>query len=371
MEKFKKFVVNFTDHKDVLKLKTLIPKISALPILHCLRLTVKDQVLKIVCTDLENTAIYSMPVLSEGDFDFIVDSQYLFNLIKNHKKANIKITPIDDQIFFYSEEMHYAYKITSKLSQFPLLPDISIPESAPEVDYPNFYKILSHAINFASRDLQRPLFAGVFFHYNNRKYYVVATDGKKIYEEKLDFKLHKSMRDIVIGSTLIKTFLKFKKLGDVVTTHMQNNHVVLKSGCLTLMGYLVEGKFPDYTKAMTFTDEAYTNFKFHKSLLLSIHQAIKPFVSYDTSRVKHYYTQNSLNISATQRETDTVICKLEIDNDIDGHSEYGVNINYFILCLNAFDESEEIDLRIPRSSNLPLLMSSGNKCILLMPLRLS
>ena len=369
--KEKMFVVNFTGHKNIFGRKYVFLKSNSLPVLMCLRLFIENEVLKIISTNLENTVIYSIPVKSEHNFDFLIDGKFLLEIIKNHKKSDIAVFPKEDIIVFLVDEMTYTYRISSKLEQFPNIPTFSSDTNLPEIDYLVFYSIINRVVKFVSSGMNRPIFNGVYFRHREGNHYVVATDGKKIYEEKLDFEIDKSMNNTIISASFLHLFLNFKKLNANIKLYNWEETVVMEIGNITFISHLIQGRYADYTKAFAFTeDNFYTNFKFKKALFMDTLNAMKKFVSFDTFKSKHKYSHNQLIISSSARGEWGVERKLKIENDKTTEMVYAVNINYFILCLNAFDKDEEITMRIPNTPNIPLLFSCDNRRALLMTLRM-
>jgi len=371
-------IINFSEHKNVFNIFKVIPNRNTMVILKSIRMVVKKQVLQIIATNLEEVMIYSMPVISKGKHDFLIDAKYLMNIIQNHKKEDIKIYPKEEVIVFMAGDIVYTYvrSLTLNLGSYPVIPDVSKDTGSVAVNYESFCNSVKSALCFTSNEINRPVYRGVYFNHYDQKQYIVATDGKKVYEEELKYSIDKSMEDVLLIKETIILFLRFKKLCSEMYFYRKESRIMIRAGCLMIISYKPDIKFPDHRKVFEFKDkDLYTNLKFKKSLLLGPSNALKSFVSDDTGKIEHRYSKNLLSLTAKRRGESSVECLINIENNNYSRTIYAVNLPYFIICLNAFDNNEEITLRVSklndaRSSYIPLLFSSGNKRVLLMPLRL-
>jgi DNA polymerase-3 subunit beta len=203
---------------------------------------------------------------------------------------------------------------------------------------------------------------------------MVATDGKKIAEFTLSnhLDIQESIDQIIPTKGLL--FLDKVIVEDIpsISVLIESNRVMFSYGNYTIFTHIIEGRFPDYTKAIPLNNA--NILRINKNNLKNAVRRVSLLASEETFKVKFDITSDKLTISSAKREEGEADEKIE-EFDYNGDPLIiAFNYKYLNSILNVI-ETKEIEIRMGKPNEPALFFNCDSEekytaRFLLMPLRL-
>lgn len=112
-------------------------------------------------------------------------------------------------------------------------------------------KLLKQALNktviAASNDEARPVLTGVYFHTNQNKLYIVATDSYRLAEARV-IPLDQSITALIPASSAQDLLRILSEEEQEVTVVCDDQQILFKTGDVEMVARLIDEKYPDYKK---------------------------------------------------------------------------------------------------------------------------
>jgi len=328
--------------------------------------------IEITATDLDITAIVEIEAMvSEGGKATV--SAKSFNEII-HSLPNSLITFEEEDSLLNISCDHSIFKILcSDYQQFPLVPEMNLTD-AQEIDALLFGKMISYTHFAVSVEINRPVFTGIFWKITSERQLMVATDGKKIAEFTLDAntEIEEEKEKIIPTKGLLFLDKVINEENEKILVQIETNRIMFKYGPYKIFSHVIEGKYPDYTKAIP-TDNQNLLICNKKILKESIRR-VSLLASEDTLRIKFEINSELIKVSSSNKEMGGASDSIETFSYEGEPLTIAFNFRFLLSILNII-ETEEVVIRMG-GRNTPSLICNNNLeapykiRFLLMPLRI-
>lgn len=369
-----KFSIEKKDLQNSIQyLFSIIPSKNAMPVLTNYLIEADEQAntITFTATDLEITVIstFDASVIESGKI--AVSARNLTEIINSLPDALINFMVDDDELVIKCKQSNFKL-LCAEVSQFPLIPQVD-ESNAISINAQMFKKMIDNTTFAVSTERNRPIFTGIYWKMSTKEQAMVATDGKKIAEFKLfnSFDIEKPIEQVIPTKGLI--FLD-KVIDDIdeVSVLIESNRVMFKYGQYTVFTHILEGQFPDYTKAMPTDNNSIL--KVDKILLRDAVKRVSLLASEDTNKIKFDIRKESISIESTKQEEGEANEKID-EFDFNGE-ELSIAFNYkFLISILNVIETKKVEMHLGHSTQPVLFYNTEqhkeySARFLLMPLRL-
>jgi len=353
------------ERKDLLPhiqhLNNIVPSKNTMPILtnYLIEADEIENQLIITVTDLEITVITHLNANVAEAGKVAISARKFMDILARLPNMMIVFTKNEDDIIIRCDDIEFNL-LCAETSQFPLVPEVDLSNAA-QIDATLFQKMIINTSFAVSTEINRPIFTGIHWIIDPNFQMMAATDGKKIAEFKYVMPTHVEERIERIIPTKGLVFLD-KVISDAakdVSVLIESNRVVFQYGPYLLMTHVIEGRYPDYSKALP-------------NLLKDAVNRVSLLATEDTYKV-HLYLKDNLVIDSSNREEGEAHEKIT-NFDYNGeHLEIAFNFKFFLAILNVI-ESEKVEFHFGKSNEGALIFNHGDDIeyyarFLLMPLR--
>lgn len=359
---------------NIQHLYNIVPSKNTMPILtnYLLEADSQNNVLKFTATDLEITVVvgFSANIVEGGKA--AVSARNLNEIINSLPESTVHFLMEEDNLQINCEHVKFSLHCAES-SQFPLIPQKDL-SNVIELDAAMFKKMIDNTHFAVSTEINRPIFTGIFWKLIPEEQLMVATDGKKIAEFVLKNPLDipEPIEQIIPTKGLLFLDKVYSEDLSRISVLLESNRVMFVYGNFTIFTHIIEGRFPDYTKAIPDNNNNVLHIK--KNKLKEAVKRVSLLASEDTFKVKFDITNEILTINSVKREEG------EANEFLDDFKYSGepliiaFNYRYLYSILNVL-ESEEIEIRMGKSNEPALFFNvekdeSYHARFLLMPLRL-
>ena len=355
-------------------LNSIIPSKNTMPILTNFLIQADRQtnLLKFTATDLELTVVAELTADVSEDGKVTVSARNLSDTISTLPDVMIHFMLEEDNLRIICEHTRYSLKCAES-SQFPLVPQREM-SNVIKLDAIMFKKMIDNTHFAVSTEINRPIFTGICWKLLPEYQLMVATDGKKIAEFKLNLRseLTEPIEQVIPTKGLLFLDKVFSDDLPEIAVLLESNRVMFVYGNYTIFTHIIEGKFPDYTKAIPTSNNNVLKIK--RSLLKDAVRRAAPLATEDTFKIKIDISESQLSINSAKREEGEADTTLE-DYHYSGEVlTIAFNYKYLNAILSVL-ESEFIELRMGKANEPALFFNTEiderySARFLLMPLRL-
>lgn len=221
------------------------------PILSCVKLSTKDDVLRLAATDGEaalRLSISAFRVDTPGEA--AVPAERLLGIVRELGDAEIRLESDERYCVIRGQGSELRIFVQSP-ADFPSIPEFD-DEADLVVDGAQLWRMISLTIYAAARETSRFAINGVLWEKQGKRLFMVATDGRRLARaggpvsggRVADFQAIIPAKALNIFE---RVFTPPKEKGDwTVDIKILPNQVMLRSGDRVLSTALVEGHFPKY-----------------------------------------------------------------------------------------------------------------------------
>ena len=370
-----KFSIEKVDiQKNIQHLNTIIPSKNTMPILTNFLIVADEETntLQFTATDLEITIIVEMTAsITQGGK--IAVSAKNFNDMINVMPDKMVHFVVEEEVL--NVQCHYSkYQLNcTDTSQYPLRPPKDL-SNATEIDASLFKKMIQNTHFAVSTDMNRPIFTGICWKIHPQNQMMIATDGKKIAEFTMfkPFEIQEEIEPILPTKGLLFLDKVISDESPTIMVQIESNRVMFEYQNFTVYTHLIEGRFPDYTKAIPQNNN--NILRMNKNDLKNAIKRVSLLASEDTFRVKFDLTEERFSIHSVRREEG------EADDRVESYHYQGepivIAFNYrFLTAILSAIETEDVEIRMGKPSEPALIFNTETKDeyhvrFLLMPLRL-
>jgi DNA polymerase-3 subunit beta len=346
------------------KVKRVIEKKSALPVLSCTHLQNENDKLSIQATDLENYLTVSIKSNDNNSWTAPV------NFDKLHKLAqateNITLQRAENKLIIKTEKGQH--RLTISEDEFPEFPKPEFSFSLSTVFlHKAIYKV-SYAI---SKDLDRRALQGLYIHEHQGKLHFVGTDGHRLALFWLNDLTDNEVDNLLIPrktlkvlEALLKDYVGSLKIGkDTTFLHFAGDD-------FTLSVRQLEGEYPDYMAAIP--NEFNIQVCINKNDFLSALKEISAIAENSAFPVRLSLSNNKLLLQVSEPDYGEGEVQIEVEYEGEPIS-IGFNGRYLTEALERFDTSN-IWLKIVDTESAVVISSEDEEIdpymCLIMPMRL-
>ena len=325
---------------SVEKLKEVVSKVEkisqknpTLPILSCILLEVKKNILIIKATNLDLGIEISIPVKTHTEGFVAVSasvlSQFLTSIISEKSvdiyddgnvlhletvksKTSLKIFPVDD---------------------FPIIPRVEEGKEF-DIDINKFVDGLKSVWYSSAISSIKPELSSVYIYGGENELIFVATDSFRLAEKKVKYKNTPDIPSILIPNKNVGEIIKiFDGEKENITLTINKNQVIFTSPSIYFTSRAVEGNFPDYKQIIP--KEHTTTVTILKSDLMNALKVTNVFVD-SFNQVRFSIEKNKKNIELTAKNGDVGENLVSITASVDGENlSVGFNYRYIIDCFQS------------------------------------
>lgn len=317
----------------------------------------------------EDTDIESFHVENEGSF--ILPAKYIVEIIRKMNDEWINFETIDTNLITVSTEK----------AEFTL-------KCLPIEDYPKFYFIeneayfttsiqgLKQSLNetsfCVSQNESRPALTGINFQLEGKNLILTGSDSFRLSQKKMTIATNEPIeKNCIIPGKTAQELLKLMNdsFDQEIKIHFSDNKFLFAFDQIKVQTNLVEGKYPETTKAIPQTFAF--DIKLQKEMLLhSVDLASLLSREIHNSIVNFNVEKNTLEVSSLSEEVGKVWEKVDIQNPSQQQLKLAVNGQFVLDALKVID-SEMIYLKFNNELMPFVIMSEQQEDLLqvIVPLR--
>ncbi|MEA1973628.1 MAG: DNA polymerase III subunit beta, partial [Candidatus Cloacimonadota bacterium] len=330
--------------------------------------------LRFTASDLELTVIveFEASVIESGK---VTINAKLFNdVIANLPNTVLSFARDDEQLHVDYSKSDYHFLIANA-NRYPLIPPNDL-ENAVEIEAPLYKRMINNTSFAVLKEGNKTVYNGIYWKIDKENQIMASTDGTKIAE----FIINKSSNIENESKAIIplKGLSFLEKIIDnnseeLLYAKIQPNRIIYTYKNYIIYVNLLEGTYPDYTKA--FPKEVQENkFLIDKEVLKSNVKRVSLLASEEFLKIRLDFSSNQeLMISAINRELGDA---KEILNNIDyDGNDLSLSLNYrHMLSIIEIIESDKLLIRMGNEKS-PIMFYNEKKNddfqvkFLLMPLR--
>ena len=340
----------------------VVEKKHNLPILSHVLITVNNNELSIIATDLEIQIEAKSKIKSDKDFKFTVYAKNLIDIIKYLDKEQLVVFKVTTKKITITIN-EYKYELNTFASNnFPLLKQSAIKNKKKDSISvsANKLKNLINNISFtiANQDI-RIYFNGLYFEANAKELTLVATDGHRLSKgtiEQLNKNIDKKTAILPKKAVneLIKTTSKTTK-DKIININITNNYFNTEFDNINLTSQLINATFPEYEEIIPKESNI---IKVELGPFISALRNVVPLVDDKKKNVKILFSNNNIDIY-TESERGKAHTKINITKQ-HNNLEVIFNINYLMDILDKIND-KYVRINIPSKNKKSYLFTSDKK----------
>ena len=343
---------------------------GALPVLTGLFLSVEDDVLTIIGSDLDLTVRGSLSVTVIDPGKAVVPARLIVDIVRSLDSGAVEISIEGDEAKISGGRSNFALR-TLPVDDFPILPDPSgnkVTVTAEALSYG-----LRQVVMAASSDDARPILTGVLLSAEEGGLRLVATDSYRLAVRDLpDATVLNEGQKVLVPSRALNELIRVLGDADEVVVRLGDRDVtfdvVTDIGSVQVTTRLIEGEFPNYRQLIP---SSYPNqVVVAREPLLEAVRRVK-LMAREATPLRITQKLNTLELMAITQDVGQA--HEEVDAKYDGEElTVAFNADYLIQGLEAAT-GDEVVLETLDALKPAVLRSNtgGDFLYLLMPVRVS
>lgn len=349
------------------ELAPLAGKKQALMILSNVKCVVKGNRMRMQVSDGTMTIRkYVEIVSSETDGEFITDCASLNNFVGKVKYDFLTITYEDNTLTV----KHGKGKAKFPAQSADDFPEVKIDEEATEFNIPanKFSRLLNTAKGFVSTETLRPIMCVVRAKIENGILNMSASDTYQLFTDSTSVETGDLNIEWNVEQYAFSSLIKACKKAETIIVRVSAKNAQYRIADTTIFTQLTQGNFPNIARVIpqTHNIEAACD---KMEILDSLNRAM--MFTEQSKVIRVNTTPMTMDISVDNLDT-MRSAKESIGCTSDGEIVFGVNVAYFINCLNAC-ESQEVVIQLSDPSRPVVIKDKENpeRTILCMPMQLN
>ncbi len=301
---------------------------NPMPILNNFLLELKDSILTITASDIENTLSARVPVMeAEGEGRFCVDARRLTELLKS--MPNIGITfDINDE----SLEIQVTYNggagkfdfIGLVGDEYPT-PQVATDDDAVKFSVPaqQILQGIDNTIFAVGNDTLRPQMMGIFWDVMEDGITFVATDTRKLVRYRNNLAAPGVTTSCIMPTKPAQVLKNVLPKDAEVTVSIDGKRALIETDDITFSCQLLKGVYPNYNRVVP-ENNPYTMTVDRESFLSALRR-VSVFGDQGQNQVKLRITPNQVTVKAVDnayctRAVENVACDFDKDELVIGFS---------------------------------------------------
>lgn len=244
--------------KAIQKTEKVCGKNVSLPVLSCLFLEAKDNLLEIKSTNLDISIVYkiSSKVSEEGTvvIPANVISSYISNLPKSDTTISLELK--ENNLHLNTKSSDTTIKTQPK-DDFPEIKENTLSDEN-RVKSEDFIKGLNSVFYSSSNSSIKPELSSVYIYKEDNNLIFVATDSFRLAEKKIKVKNLNNFKEVLIPFKNVSEIIRvFDDIDEELVLGLNEDQIIIKSEEIYLSSRVVDGSFPDYKQIIP--EESKTN----------------------------------------------------------------------------------------------------------------
>lgn len=365
--------MKFTIEKNIFtkitnQLSRMIVSRPPSPILGTIKISLKDNQLTMIATDLERAILANYPVRVEEEGECCVLGKTLTELLNSisNDKLKISLQGNDLQVFSNNLETHLSIM---PASDFPKIPEIKS-ETELIVSSSELKIALEKTLFAISYDIARPILSGLLFDIKPETATIVGTDAFRLSEYRIAIQNNLKIESnfvlpINTASEVSKILANCESKKTIIK--ISPDQVEFSIDEFIIVSKLIIGKYPDYKKIIP-SEDTHSTTIIKEDLLNSLKTA-EVFSKNNSNVVNLEFSENGLNIKAQASGVGSYETRIECQ-ELDQDYSINVNVRYLIDGINSIS-SDDVEVFI-KSETAPFIIkptkNPDNYLHLIMPI---
>lgn len=308
---------------------------TTLPILSNILIKAEQNSLSVAATNLEVAVTYTVPGKVNQTGSITVPSRLMTEFVSSLPDGTIDLT-LEGQALHITADKYNSTINGVSADEFPSLPEIQDGESG-SVTSADLKKALQQTVFAASGDEARQVLTAVYTHSHEGELYIVATDSYRLAEKKIG-NTDLSFELLVPASTMQELLRVIGDEDKDVSYTYDDTQAMFKTGDVTIISRLVDGKYPDYRQLIPKKGEI--EFTIKRSDFVNITKVSSLFAKESAGSI-------TLEVSEDEQEVSIRSIASQVGENISsaeaivrGSGSVTLNSRYLLDALNAFDDDE-------------------------------
>ncbi|MDX9873066.1 MAG: DNA polymerase III subunit beta [Clostridia bacterium] len=341
---------------------------STLPILSCIKIEARGNLLYFTATDLEIGIQCYIPVevLQEGIA--IVPARHFSELVRRLPDTPIEIQlSTDNEVLIKYEDSQLSIKAVA--NDFPEMPEVLEGQEL-QVKAEVFKQMIRQTTFAAGADEGRPLFTGVLCEYEKEKIRLISTDTHRLAlrEGEMENKAEQGGSCIIPAKILNELARLIQEEEEICQIRVTRNLISFKVTNILIISRLLEGQFPNYRQVIP--EKYNSKIKAKSRRFQDAVERISLFTALnDNSNTLHIKIEESTMLVSSQSEIGNGYEQLNIESE--GEAVHiAFNAKYLLDAFKVMDaEIISLEFTGPLSPCIIRPAESDNFLCLLLPVR--
>lgn len=228
------------------KTEKITGKNLTLPILKCILLIAKDNILTIRATNLDLGVEMSIPVKIKKEGVVAVPAGILYSFLTNlSNEKNVSLEVKENKLIVSTSHTETQIK-TYPYEEFPTIPVVSNKKSI-NINSNDLILGLKSVWYSSSPSSMKPELSSIYIYYDNGKMVFVATDSFRLAEKKISNRKIEEFDSVLIPHKNVSEIIRiFEQTNGDIKINFSDNQISLSSNGTYLTSRIVDGTFPDY-----------------------------------------------------------------------------------------------------------------------------
>jgi len=278
----------------------VIPIRTTLPILSCVLLESKDNVLYITATDLEQTISTSVAAKTIDPGKIALSSGRFLEIVSALPDTQIELSSFDD----FKTEINSpqgVYNIIGKdPEEFPDKPNLNGDQKI-TINTKEFLKIINATTYAVSKDDLKPALCGVYLNISSNKITAVSTDGHRLVKYNKTINKTNPEGAIIVPVKFFNILKTCQQNNETTTIKTSKNHIEVDYNNTKITTRIIKETFPDFNSVIP--EELNIHTKINKTLFLEAIKRVSIFSNKTTRQINLTFNSNELTISTEDKET--------------------------------------------------------------------
>lgn len=360
--------------RELQLMQGVIEKKNTMPILANIYIKAENNQLILQATDLEIgiITVTSAQVVETGEFT--VNAKQLQDMLNTFSDAQVTFSLNEGTMLDLACGSARFSIETMPTQDYPSIPPCTF-DNATELQIGFIEKCVSKVLFSVSSDSHKYALNGALFKLEGGNFQMVSTDGHRMSMVTKELENVSDNFEMIIPR---KTLLELKKVlntepeDDLFKIEVKENRLFFQIGPRTLFSRLIDGKFPDYAKAIP--QDNNIKFEFDRSQLLSVVKRKSVLSTEKSKLVRLSFKSGELVVVLRSPERGESVDRIEIEYDGEP-LDVGFNVDYLLDFLKTMS-SPGIEICLRDESSQGLFRLSGDETDVdykhvIMPLRLT
>ena len=321
---------------------------TQLPVLGNILLVAKKTRLLVSSTNLEVSVSCSIGANVEKEGEITVPGRTITDLVTNLPSEKITLEVDKEQLKIHTPSFESTLS-GMNASDFPPVPNSVNKDGAINLPKESFLNALSQVIFAASIDETRPILTGVLFVFQKDQLVLVATDGFRLSQKKIQVRLKEKEERLVLPKSVLGELSRIIENEEILlSVNKKENQVLFGVEGVVFSSRVLEGEFPDYEKIIPKTGG--TKILIDKEEFLRAVKLSSVFAREAANIVKIDLGKDFIDVSAESSTSGSQ--KTRVDAKVEGEAKLEIAFNYRFLeeFLHAV-KAEEINMELSGPSS--------------------